>query len=392
MPDVDTENQSPSFRKSLGLFELVSLGVGGTIGSGIFIAPGIAARISGPASLLAWVIVAISASCVLLSLAEVSSRFRETGSFFGLFSAVFGKRIALPVIILYLVSSAFGVATIAAGIGQYLGYLGLHPILPIEIAIIAIFCGINIIGISLSGKTENVLTVIKIVPLVIIALLLLPHIRPENYVVSAGITAPSIIATVIIVYWPFTGFEISAIPIAETKDIAIVKRALVLVMIIVTMVYLLLNISLIGSVGSQALASSPAPIATAASLLFSQSGDIVAVIGIVAMLSALNAYILATSRVLHDVSSRYTLPYLSSLGNRGTPIVSLVVSCGACTGLVLVSNHFDTLATISVIATLIPYIFFCLSSWISFTQARSRVIAGIGGLSTAAILVLYFFI
>ncbi|MBU4491870.1 MAG: hypothetical protein KKD69_05345 [Euryarchaeota archaeon] len=52
------------YRKNLGLDELVSFGVGGTIGSGIFVVPGIAAGLAGPGSLLAWLIVAISASCV----------------------------------------------------------------------------------------------------------------------------------------------------------------------------------------------------------------------------------------------------------------------------------------------------------------------------------------
>ena len=42
-----------SYKKSLGLYELVSLGVGGTIGSGIFVVPGIAAGIAGPSSLFA---------------------------------------------------------------------------------------------------------------------------------------------------------------------------------------------------------------------------------------------------------------------------------------------------------------------------------------------------
>lgn len=41
-----------SYRKSLSLFELVSLGLGGTIGSGIFIVPGIAAGIAGPSSII----------------------------------------------------------------------------------------------------------------------------------------------------------------------------------------------------------------------------------------------------------------------------------------------------------------------------------------------------
>jgi len=47
-----------TYKPSLGLFEFFSLGVGGTIGSGIFVVPGIAAGQSGPWSLLTWVIVA----------------------------------------------------------------------------------------------------------------------------------------------------------------------------------------------------------------------------------------------------------------------------------------------------------------------------------------------
>ena len=249
MQEVDTGKKTQSFRKSLGLFELVSLGVGGTIGSGIFIAPGVAARISRTCITSGMADRGHLRIVRTFSLAVISSRFRETRSFFGLFSAIFGEHLAIPIILLYLISAAFGVATIAAGIGQYLVYLGFQSVLPIEIAIIILFCGINIIGISLSGKTENVLTVLKTVPLVVIALLLLPHIRPENFVLSSGISASSIIATVIIVYWPFTGFEISAIPIEETKDISLIWRSLIIVMVIVTSVYLLLNISLIGSVG-----------------------------------------------------------------------------------------------------------------------------------------------
>ena len=121
-----------TYKRSLGLFELVSLGVGGTIGSGIFVVPGIAARLSGPWSLLAWVIVAVSASCVLLSLATVSSRFTSSNSFYSLFRSVFGTRMALCLIILYLISSIFGISTIAAGIGQYITYFGFSNVLLIE--------------------------------------------------------------------------------------------------------------------------------------------------------------------------------------------------------------------------------------------------------------------
>jgi amino acid transporter len=379
-----------TYKRSLGLFELVSLGVGGTIGSGIFVVPGVAAKLAGPASILAWVIVAISASCVLLSLAYVSYRFTATQSFFSLFFSVFGKRVAFVLIGLYLISSVFGVATIAAGIGQYIMYFGLSSVLVIEIAVIALFCWVNITGISVSGMTENFLTTLKIIPLVLITLLLIPFIKMDNFIPQAPVTTTGLLAAVIIVYWPFTGFEISAIPVEETKDPLLIRRALVLVLVIVVSLYLLLNVALIGSVGSAALAASPAPIATASGMIFTHSSTVVAIIGIVAMLSALNAYIIATSRVLQSAAVSVSLPLIQDLTHQGTPAYALVLGSGISAGLLLFSNHFEELATISVITTLIPYIFFCLAAWILVTDVKSRIISAVGAISTALILIIYF--
>jgi amino acid transporter len=385
-----TENRA--YKRSLGLFELVSLGVGGTIGSGIFVVPGVAARLSGPWSLLAWAIVAISASCVLLSLSYVSNRFTQGNSFFSLFESVFSVHVAIPLVVLYIISSIFGVSTIAAGIGQYIGFFDLSHILLIEMALIVLFCLINIIGISFSGMTENVLTTLKIVPLVAISLLLIPFIRPENFASTLPLTGSGLLATIIIVYWPFTGFEISAIPVEETRDPSQIRKSLLIVMGIVVSLYLVLNIALIGSVGVASLAASPAPIATAAGIIFAQSGTVVAFIGIVAMLSALNAYIIGTSRVLHSLSSRLSVPKLRNLNGRGTPAYALAAGCFASAALLLLSNHFEALATISVITTLIPYIFFCCASWILVTDTKSRLVSAAGAFSTAAILVIYFIV
>lgn len=381
-----------SYQRKLGLFELVSLGVGGTIGSGIFVVPGIAARIAGPSSLIAWVIVAFSASSVLLSLAYISKHFTKTGSFFSLFESVFGIRIAVPLMVLYLTSSIFGVATIASGIGQYMTYFSIGHIIVLEIGILTCFCMINIIGISLSGMTENILTLIKIIPLVIIALILLPFVNFANLVPSAPVSAGSLLSAIIIVYWPFTGFEISAIPVEETKDIRIISRSLILVMVIVVALYLLLNISLIGSVGSAALARSPAPIATASGLVFANSGPLVACIGIVAMLSALNAYIVGTSRVFQSLAARCSVPVFRDLSPRGTPVVALAAGCIMSGILLIFSNRFDQLAGISVITTLIPYIFFCGTAWALDPIRNHRIVSAAGMVSTSAILLIYFIV
>jgi amino acid transporter len=378
------------YRRSLGLVELVSLGVGGTVGSGIFVVPGVAAKLSGPGSLIAWVIVALSASCVLLSLSSVAYRFTSSSGFYALFESVFGSRIAVPLMLLYTVSSVFGVATIAAGIGQYISFFDLSPVLVIEIAILALFCALNIAGIAFSGMTETILTALKIIPLILISLLLLPFVRPENFVQVSPLTTTGLLATVMIVYWPFTGFEISAIPVEETRDPSLIRRSLILIMLIVVSLYLVLNIALIGSTGAAALAASPAPIATASGIVIKHSGPVVAFIGIIAMLSAINAYIIGTSRVIHTLSARFSLPGLQDLTRQGTPAIALVLGCVASGLLLLVSNRFEALATISVITTLIPYIFFCFAAWILVAERKVRLIAAAGVLSTAAILIMYF--
>ena len=379
-----------TFRKSLRLFELVSLGVGGTIGSGIFVVPGIAAGIAGPSSLLAWLIVAVSACSVAVALSAVQARSLAGTAFYDLFAPVFGARASMVLVATYVVSALFGIATIAAGLGQYLAYFAIPRILVAEILIIVAFLIVNLVGIALSGTTENILTVIKIVAIVGIAAALTPFIQMENLMPARRIGMPELLQVVIIVYWPFTGFEISAIPVAETRDPREISRALLLVMVLVCLIYLALNVALIGAVGAAELAAAPASIAAAVGRIFSGAGPFVASLGIVTMLSALNAYIVAASRVLQNGAETMRIVALAQLSRRGAPVAALVVSCTVSSALLFFSNHFDVLATATVLATLVPYVAICVSAVVLIRTPVTRAIALFGALSTAGILVLYF--
>jgi L-asparagine transporter-like permease len=161
-------------------------------------------------------------------------------------------------------------------------------------------------------------------------------------------------------------------------------------MAVVIFIYLLLNVSLIGSVGAAVLAASPAPLATAAGLFLPGAAPVVAVVGIIAMLSALNAYIIGASRILQNISSVYRIPVLSEISRRGTPATALVLGSGIAAGALFFSNHFDLLASISVITNLLPYIAFCLAAFLLFHEPMRRAVAGTGIVITSLILVLYF--
>lgn len=115
----------------------------------------------------------------------------------------------------------------------------------------------------------------------------------------------------------------------------------------------------IGSTGSRTPAASPAPVATAASLVFPHSKYLVAVIGIFATPPAMNADIVPASRVVHTLATGYRLRPPDRLTAQGTPGNALVPCCGTTIVMLFFSKEFGSLATLTVLAILVPSIFFC---------------------------------
>jgi len=76
-------------RRTLGLFDAVSIGLGAIIGAGIFVALGISAGMAGPGLILSVVIAGIVASFTALSFAELGSAIpKEGGAYEYVFSVV----------------------------------------------------------------------------------------------------------------------------------------------------------------------------------------------------------------------------------------------------------------------------------------------------------------
>mmetsp|Transcript_36566 Transcript_36566/g.43686 ORF Transcript_36566/g.43686 Transcript_36566/m.43686 type:complete len:423 (-) Transcript_36566:444-1712(-) len=79
--NTNTNTNSGIESRHLSLFDLVSIGVGGTIGSGIFVLCGhIAHNYAGPASILSWILSGIAACLSGCAYAELASQIPEAGS------------------------------------------------------------------------------------------------------------------------------------------------------------------------------------------------------------------------------------------------------------------------------------------------------------------------
>jgi amino acid transporter len=78
---VSQQEAEQATRRHLTLFDLVSVGIGGTIGSGIFVLAGyIAHHYAGPATVLSFAASGLAACCSGICYAELAGRLPASGS------------------------------------------------------------------------------------------------------------------------------------------------------------------------------------------------------------------------------------------------------------------------------------------------------------------------
>ncbi|MBW8858986.1 MAG: amino acid permease, partial [Caulobacter sp.] len=106
--------------RSIGLFQLTMLGVGATIGTGIFVALTTAVPAAGPAVIVSFVIAGITAALTALCYAELASTIPVSGSSYSYAYATLGEFAAFLVGACLLLEYAVSASAIAVGWGQYL--------------------------------------------------------------------------------------------------------------------------------------------------------------------------------------------------------------------------------------------------------------------------------
>jgi amino acid transporter len=260
------------------------------------------------------------------------------------------------------------------------------------ISVVLIFGTINLAGIVFTAWVEDILSALKILPLIIIPIILIPFIRIENFTPFSPKGDLAFLGSAVVVYWCYTGFELSAIPSREAKEPEkTVPRSLFLVFLAVTLIYLGINLSIIGTAGAEGVASTSAPISYAMDIAFKGSGNIVQIIALISMLSALNAYLIGTSLIMQSIGSSFGLK-ISKDSSRGVPAYMIAICVILSCVLLFFANYFVFLASASVILSLIPYIGLCYAAFKLVDRPLVKIVSITGIISTAAVLISTFII
>jgi amino acid transporter len=214
-----------SLRRSLGLFDVVCLGLNAIVGSGVFALPDDLFRAIGPWSPLAFVLCAIGLLPIALCYAEAASRVDRTGGPFIYASEAFGGRTGYVVGWMCFSNSLFSFAAVgsaaAAYIGRFMPALAAPELLkPIAIGIIAIFAILNYFGARPGALAVDAFTIAKFSVLIVMVGALVPrmHLAAADQLAAApGPTLAGFSAATFMAVFAAQGFEVVPVPAGETR-------------------------------------------------------------------------------------------------------------------------------------------------------------------------------
>jgi len=367
--------------RQLGTFDVTNLVVGSIIGADIYIAAALGARLVGPASLLLWVAAGAIAAVIALSFSYCTTILPRVGGPYAYAKEAVGPFAGFIVGWALLLAEWLSLAVFPVAFTQY--FLSFFPNLDqfsqvlLKIAFVAIIFATNAYGVRSAGKFNDVLTIAKLAPLLLLmasGLLFIglhPGLAASNFQPFAKGDLPDAGQALVLIFWAYAGFELSTLPADEIWSPGrTIPRAIAIGMLIVTSFYLVTNFVIVGVVDEVTLAASPAPLTVAAANIFGlsaglpQIGSLVVGIGaLVSIMGADESGTIGTSRLAFAMSLDGLLPRLFSKLHRSyhTPYIGLALICSTA----LVASIFGTLSALinsSVLLLSFAYLLTCVSA------------------------------
>ena len=360
-------------QKSLGFWRTWALALGTMIGSGIFLMPTILAPY-GLNAMWGWVLSGMGIFFIAMSLGSVASRVPKVGGPYAYTREAFGDLPGFLIAWGYWISYWSGNAAVAIAVVGYVSvFFPLVTASPVNSAICAIstvwlLTWVNIQGARTAGIVQLVTTILKIIPLLLVAGI-------GMYVGDYGsITASNpeeqpliglIAAVAMLTMWSYVGIEAATVPADDViEPERTIPRALAAAAITGTLIYIIATLGVMSLIPQEALATSTSPFADAASILFGSWGaGFVALGAIVSILGALNSGVLVAGYLSRAAALDGLFPRkFVELNESGAPVFALIVSSCLATALIVMNFSkglvaaFTFIALISTLTTLIPYL------------------------------------
>ncbi len=375
--------------KSLGFWTLTALVAGNMIGSGVFMLPAALAAF-GSIGIFAWIITAAGTMILAIVFARLSRLLPRTGGPYAYCREAFGDFLGFQVAYNYWIALWVGNAAIVVTLVSYLSVfwpqLDTKPWVSfvVSLSFIWLITLINIIGVKEAGKTQIITTVLKLIPLLGIAIVGLFFIQKTNlshFNVSGKSDFAALTGAATLTMWAFIGFESATVP-AEyvVNPRRNIPRATIIGTSIAALVYILSTVSIMGIVPIKQLAHSASPFADAANIMFGAWAHwVIAAAAVIACFGTLNGWILMQGQIPLAAAKDGLFPkHFEKVNKVGSPVFGLIVSSILISLLLAMRygaslvNQFTMISLLATLASLIPYIYTSVAEIMFFIKEREK--------------------
>ncbi|HEY3380885.1 MAG TPA: amino acid permease [Vicinamibacterales bacterium] len=272
-------------RRTLTLFDMTMIAIGGTIGSGIFLTPALIAHaLQSPFLIIAvWLVGGLMALSGALTFAELAALMPRAGGQYVYLKEAYGDLVGFLFGWAYfLVCNAGGLGALSVAFATYFGYfVPLGPVGTKAIAVggLLLLTSINVLGVKAGALFADVFTVLKIggiASLILVGFTLgSSHTTTFSWPVAAvpGGLGGALATAMVGVLWSTGGWQHATYASAEIKN---PRRTLPLAMVIgtaaVTLLYVATNVAYMFMLSPQEIAESPRVAADAVSRVIGPMG------------------------------------------------------------------------------------------------------------------------
>ena len=359
-------------KDKLKLPSIVLLGLNAIIGSGIFLLPNKVMSLIGPASIGVILFDMLLVISIALCFAEAAGMFSKNGGPYLYAKEAFGDFVGFEVGFMKWAISIIAWAAMAVAFANALGKVWTPAGEPFNqnVIVVCVLVGlgiVNILGVNFSRVLGNIITVSKLVPLIIVIAVGIFFINGKNFTpVFSGpngtYVSGSFGAAALLLFYAFTGFESIGVAAKDMEDPQKnIPKAIIIVMLIVSIFYILLQVVSIGVLGKQ-LSTELTPIQTVARTIMGPFGNALVAAGTLISIGGINvAAAFITPRSGVALAEDGLVPkVVAKQSKKGTPYVAIIITVVLAIPIAL-SGSFTTLAAISVVSRFVQYVPTCLS-------------------------------
>jgi len=359
-------------KRELGLGGATMMGLGSMVGTGVFVSIGIAAGVAGPTVILAIAVAAAVATCNALSSAQLAASHAVSGGTYEYGYRYLNPALGFTAGWMFLCAKTASAATAALGFGGYLlrllgADLGLMPWLAVGATLL--FTILVLGGIRRTSWMNIAIVSVTLVALGSFILFGLPRAIDGG---SANLTpllpsaetggAQGFLYATALMFVAYTGYaRIATLGEEVTEPRRTIPRAIIITLILTGILYILVALVAIGSVGADRFANAPGAQATPLELAARAMdapllANLVAIGAITAMLGVLLNLIIGLSRVVLAMGRQGDLPPLfARLSREGAAPAAAVIAVGVVVAVLASIGSVETTWAFSAFSVLIYY-------------------------------------